>query len=356
MHGKRAAATRAVMSEADVRAAFLREGEWCARLGAPLTARLRGRLGVVLDRTTAVGARVLDWPGDPYADALMVRLAGGLHAHVRDGTALPLAAHFAPGAMLDDASFDAGLAAALADERLLPWLDTPPQTNEVGRSGVLYPGLLTIAAVYGLPLRLFELGASAGLNLRLDRYGYRLGTLDAGPAGASVHLAPAWSGPPPPATGIRVDSRRGVDLAPVDLRDPAARERLLAYVWPDQRDRLARAEAAIAAFVADPVPLDTGDAAAWVEAQVTPQPGTATVVLHSIAFKYFPDTTKARIAAHLDREGARATADAPLAWLRLEADDPRAPEQPTLRLRTWPGDDRLLAYTHPHGASVEWLG
>jgi hypothetical protein len=216
------------------------------------------------------------------------------------------------------------------------------------------PGLIVVAAATGLPLRLFELGASAGLNLRLDHYAYDFNGLKVGPANAPVVLAPAWTGPPPPAAAVTVVARAGVDLAPVDLtRD---RDRLLAYVWPDQVDRVARLDAAMAAFIADPVTLDRADAADWVERRVTLTEGTVTVVLHSIALQYFPAATRSRIMAHLARLGAVATATAPLAWLRFEFETAAA-ELPTLRLRRWPGgDDQRLARAHPHGASVEWLG
>jgi hypothetical protein len=80
------------------------------------------------------------------------------------------------------------------------------------------------------------------------------------------------------------------------------------------------------------------------------------VVYHSIASQYFPAASQARIAAHMARAGAAATATAPLAWLRYELDDATAGAVPTLRLRMWPGEDRLLARAHPHGALVKWLG
>ena len=345
------------MDEANIRAAFAQQAVWCRLLGGDFTARVCDRLSEVLDAGTAVGSRVLGWPGDPLADALVLRLTGGLNALVRAG-ALPALAAVYPPRVADDAALAGALTTALADDRLLPWLDSPPQTNEVARAGVLMPGMMVIAAATGLPLRLFELGASAGLNLRMDAYGYRLGGVDVLPPHAPLTLAPLWEGAPPPAAPVRVVARAGVDLAPVDLRDAGARARLLAYVWPEQAARIARLEAAIAAFVADPVAIARGDAAGWVEAQVAPLPGTATVVYHSIAWQYFPAATQARIAAHLAAQGSRATADAPLAWLRFELDTSASVgAPPTLRLRLWPGgEDRLLAHAHPHGASVRWLG
>jgi hypothetical protein len=118
------------------------------------------------------------------------------------------------------------------DAELVGWLAGPPQTNEVARSCVLMAGLLTIAEATGLPLRLFELGTSAGLNLNLDRFGYRLGEAVTGDAASAVQLAPAWSGPAPPVADVTVLTRRGVDINPLDVSDAAVCERLMAYVWP----------------------------------------------------------------------------------------------------------------------------
>jgi hypothetical protein len=352
------------MAEDAIRAAFALQGNWCRLLSAPRMGVICEVLARVLDRDTATGRAVLDWAGEPMADALMMRVTGGLNALVRRGDLPALAACYPPNPAPDDATLAAALADALRDDRLVGWLASAPQTNEVARSAVLMPGMKVIAAQTGLPLAIRELGASAGLNLRLDAYAYDLGGQVSGPAGAPLVLAPRWDGPPPPAVDIHVASRRGVDLNPLDLRDPATRERLLAFVWPEQSERVVRLQAAMAAFVADPVALDQGDAADWAEAHVVPAAGVTTVVFHSIAHQYFPAATQARIAAHMDRIGAAATADAPLAWLRYELEDASAGALPTLRLRLWGGDrsagdysgaDRLLARAHPHGAAVQWL-
>lgn len=131
----------------------------------------------------------------------------------------------------------------------------------------------------------------------------------------------------------------------------------MAYVWPEQHERVVRAEAALALALAHPPAIVAGDAAGFVQSRVAPQSGSVAVVLHSIAWQYFPAATKARIAAHLDAAGAAATPAAPIAWLRFEMDDAAAANLPTLRLRLWRGGpplDRLLAHAHPHGTFVQW--
>ncbi|QMW22833.1 DUF2332 domain-containing protein [Sandaracinobacteroides saxicola] len=333
---------------------------WCDALGSPFTALLCRLIADRLDPAGAMALRLDPLPNNHAADATVLRLTGALHAQVRQGRAPMLAALYPPAPLPDPQALWAALEPVLADPALLPWLDSAPQTNEVARSGVLMPGMMVVAAETGLPLRLFELGASAGLNLRLDHYRYRLGTLETGPADAPLLLAPVWQGADPPGATVRVVARAGVDLNPLDVGSADDARRMLAYVWPDQRERLARMEAAIAAARADPPPLTRGDAADFVEAKVAPEAGAATVVFHSIAFQYFPKNVQARIAAHMAAMGARASAQAPLAWLRFEFDavDPdavAAGQPPTLRLTLWPdGRERLLATVHPHGAMVHW--
>jgi hypothetical protein len=322
-------------------------------------ARLCDLLGRLLDRRSATGERILSWPGDPSpsADVLPLRLCGGLHALVRAGRLPELALLYPPNPLAANELLGPALAKAIheADDELGPWLDLPPQTNEVGRSAVLMAGLMTIAADTKFPLRLFELGSSAGLNLLLDLYGYTLGGIRAGAAASPLQLAPKWRGPPPRETSVEILSRGGVDLRPVDL--PSEGEKLLAYVWPDQLERLSRLEAAIAIAAADPPPVAGGDAAEWLERVLpsAPSAGAVRVVMHSIAFQYFPATRQQRIAALIERCGAAADEERPLAWLRYEHQF--GDEQASLRLRSWPGsEDRLLAWCHPHGATVEWVG
>ena len=333
---------------------------WCRSGGAPFTAKM---LEVIRDNLANGGALaplVVPWPGNPIADALQLRLAGALHLMVRTGLAPGLAPYYPPHgrATWDGAAVarevEAAVNANLAFVRDV--LTRPPQTNETGRSAVLMPGYAEIARRTGLALRILELGASAGLNLMWDRYAYRYGERGIGSADAPLTVAAEWRGP---WCGVdelpRVVERRGCDRSPIDLTLPGAADRLIAYMWPDQAERLARLEAAIALAQREKPPVEKAEAAEWLELHLaTPVRGVATVVAHTIVWQYFSKETRARARAALDEAGTRATVGAPLAWLSLEQ---YAPDQlPELRLTLWPGGERqTLAHAHPHGAWVEWL-
>jgi hypothetical protein len=235
------------------------------------------------------------------------------------------------------------------------FLSSPPQTNEVGRSGVLVGGFLQIAKETALPLRLLEIGASAGLNAIWDRYHYHIGAVGWGDPQSPVRISPSWEGPSPPIDApIRVIERLACDIAPVDLENPAQRLRLRAYVWADQRERLSRLESAIDLARAHAPRVERADAADWVRTKLRePAASSATVLYHSIMWQYLSSETQADIRASLEGAGDRATRAAPLAWLRFEPLD--SVSRPELRMTLWPGArDVRLAVAHPHGSSVQW--
>jgi hypothetical protein len=347
-----------------VRGAFKEQEGWCTRLGSPFTALLCSTLAERLDESTLIGRCVLSWPGDPrtQGDALALRVCGALHSLARSNAEPGLAALY-PGAASQVNPGDLWLAVRGAFERnpshFEAYLATAPQTNEVGRSAVLMCGFLEIARHFGLPMRPIEIGASAGLNLIADRYRYRFGDAQWGDPQAALLLEPQWQGPAPPVeTNIRVTERCGCDVAPLDISSATERARLASYVWADQMDRLSRLEAAIATALRDPPRLEQMDAAEWVEQRIheTPdQPGRVRVLFHSVVWGYFSLDTQRRIEAHMQRCGARADNDTPLAWLRFELAD--TPLGAALTLKLWPtGEERVLAHTQPHGRSIVYFG
>jgi hypothetical protein len=336
--------------------AFAKQIGWCESLGSPFTARLLTVLrdDVAANGTSAELAR--GWPGDPVADALALRMAAALHALALAESAPDLVLRYPPSAPTIEQLRPIVLDAVREHQSAIrAFLSSPPQTNEVGRSGVLVGGFLQIAKDTGLPLRLLEIGASAGLNAIWDRYHYRLGAAGWGDPQSAVRIAPSWEGPSPPIDApIRVMERLACDIAPVDLEDPAQRLRLRAYVWADQRERLSRLESAIDLARAYGPRVERADAGDWVRTRFRESAaGSATVLYHSIMWQYMPPETQASIRASLEEAGGRATSAAPLAWLRFEPID--SVSKPELRMTVWPGAREVrLAVAHPHGSSVQW--
>ncbi|RJG43415.1 DUF2332 family protein [Mesorhizobium sp. DCY119] len=345
------------MKEAAIREHFVHQAAACDALGSPFTARLCRALAASLDRGTKTGARVLDWPGHTREDALALRLCGGLHALVLSGADGRLAAIYPPNDV-DEAAIAAALPEAIFrnDDRLLAALASAPQTNEIARSGLLLPGFLTIASETGLPLALHEIGSSAALNLLFDRFHYRYGDVEWGDPASPVRLAPDMRGKPVPLDGaLKVVSRNGSDIAPVDIGIDADRLRLRSYIWADQTARLERIDAAISVAGTTPFSLEKADAADFVKARLAARRSEETFVLfHSIMWQYMPDATKAAIVAELAAAGNAATPHAPIAWLRMEPVS-TADKYATLSLTLWPGGEtRHLAHCDYHGRWIAW--
>ncbi len=337
-----------------IKIALRDQGKWCANLGSPITAQLCETLAAILAPVTETERRLLGWNEDLVKSAFVLRIAGAFHALARTGNELALSMLYRG----EDGDWPSVVRDVLTrhDVWLSGWLDSPPQTNEVGRAGVLWAGLMTVAARFELPMELMELGSSAGLNLNLDRFGYELGGVMSGDRASGVQIKPEWTGPPPSGTHPVIATRRGVDLAPIDVTDPASAERLIAFVWAGMQERLSRATAAIAIAQAHPPRIDQADIVTWLRARlVEPQAkGTTRVVMHSITLQYLTLDAREAVAAMMADAGARATTHAPLAWVTMEIGDVK--HTPALSVTIWPdGESQLLAEAHPHGAALKWL-
>ena len=346
--------------EPDISAAFERQATGCAALGGQFTARVCRLLGQTLDTSTAFGRRVLDWPRDSlWPDLMPLRCCAALNTLMRQGQADALAAFYPPHDNADDDAFARAITATIAahDAGMTAFLDSPPQTNEVVRSAVLLGGFLEIARATGLPLALYEMGASAGLNLRFDSYRYDLGHGKSwGAVDAPVALASDWRGAGPDlSTPVQIAARAAVDLRPVDARARADRERMLAYIWPEQTNRIRRIENALDGLARSDIRVEQGDALAWLTTQMA-QParqGVCRVVYHSVFMQYLPFELRRQLRAAIVDIGEKAGGEAPFAWLAMEA----APDRMSceLRLTIWPGGEpRTLGRVDWHGNWAEW--
>ncbi len=341
---------------------FREQAFYCDTFGSPFTARLCERFAEDLEAGGPVAALVGAWPGTPRADVVALRLAGALHAAVLMGRDPALAAVY-PAARPDWRIEAVWPLARDFLERERTWvanfIRSAPQTNEVRRSIALLAGFLAFAAQYHGPFDMLEIGASAGLNLNWDRFRYETKTWSWGEP-SPVTVSTDWRGlPPASAAALQVRHRAACDLGPLDIADPLHRLQLRAYIWPDQPDRLARFDGAVALAREAGVKVERADAAEWIARKLAARaPDAATIVYHSVFLQYPPRETQAAIIAAIEQAGARATRDAPLAWVRLEPeallDSVRDSTRMVVDLVTWPGGERrILGYTDGHVRAVE---
>lgn len=234
------------------------------------------------------------------------------------------------------------------------------QTNEVGRCAVLLPALPSG------PLALLEVGASAGLCLLLDQFYYELGSTPIGEASSPVHLRCATAGPIPLSRAVpQIVWRRGLDINPINVHDDEAIRWLLACVYPDQRERRRRLEAAVGMARARPPVVTAGDLVDDLPTVLAEVPNDAQlVVFHSAVLTYVRPDRRQAFAGVL----ADASKQRDIVWLSNEPPGvirevaALAPPQSELRyllartlFTNGQRRDALLALAHPHGADLTWL-
>ncbi len=231
------------------------------------------------------------------------------------------------------------------------------QTAHARRCALLLPAFELVSRAFARrPMALIEVGASAGLNLVWDRYGYVYGAgRRSGRRDAPVQLSCEPRGPLAPPVPERLPGvawRTGLDLNPIDLADPDERLWLRALIWPDEPGRAELLREAIAAVALDPPRLLAGDALETLPQALEEAPAELPVcIYHSFTLNQFSQEGRRRFAATV--AGAAAKRD--LALIALEALSGTSPV-PELTLSVGPAlEPRLLARCDAHGAWIEWL-
>ena len=228
------------------------------------------------------------------------------------------------------------------------------QTNEAARCALHLP---VLGGIEG-PIALLEVGASAGLCLYPDRYGYRYTghpQLDPATGPSPVVLDCEAVGPVPMPTRLPdVVWRGGIDLNPLDVRRPDDLAWLDALVWPEHDDRRQRLRAAADIAAADPPHIVAGDLNERLVALAAEVPRDATlVVFHTVVLMYLDADERQRFT-----ETVQAL---PGHWLSVE---PRT-VLPAIRERDDVPNDSAdlvlaldgvqLAWAQPHGRVVRWM-
>lgn len=245
------------------------------------------------------------------------------------------------------------------------------QTNEVNRTVYLAALLhLACADLRSTSVALLEIGASAGLLLGIERYRTTVTSpgdrSSYGPVVSPVRCEGAdHSRPPLRALHIPpIESARGLDLNPVDLRDSAAVRWLAACLWPEVPGRYERFAAAVELLREDPPAVDRGDMEGDLPGAIE-QSDTHLVLFSSWAVTYVDPASRARIGEHL---AAAAHDGRPVSWVAAEPPGavPGIPLPDRLRgatggtvlsARRWREGRELpptfLGTAHPHGRWID---
>ena len=231
------------------------------------------------------------------------------------------------------------------------------QTNEVRRCAVLLPAFGIVAEqAHGRPLALVEIGASAGLNLLWDRYGYDYGTgRKYGHPGSPVQLSCRLHGdqqPPLPEVFPKVALRLGIDLQPVDVHNSTAIDWLRALIWPEHTTRLELLQRAVEVVQHNSSEMLAGDALELLPGSMASVPEEAVLcIYHSFTLNQFSSEGRKRLAGLLDEYGMKRDLFCiSIAAFQLE--------HPQLRLLSYQNGvkiEHLLANCSSHGLWLEWL-
>lgn len=310
-----------------------------------LSAPLLQRLPVLL--LAAIHLLLLDG-----ADAELRQWYPNLVADPRD------AQHHDPGPALRRLCRDHGdaLARTMATRQV--------QTNEVGRCAMFLPVLAIVASQHG-PISLLDVGASGGLNLNLDQYGYHWSPHDRLNTGSPVHLECEVRGAlPVPHEMPPVAWRRGLDRSPVDLKSPDQTRWLEACIWPEQTERAANLRAALALATKHPVDVRQADAVTDLRAHLDEAARHGhPVVTNCWVLNYLSVEQRQAYLQILDDVGGSTD----LSWIYAESpaqieglprvEDEQRQHNTVLSLVRWQQGERSvmhLADTHPHGRWIEW--
>jgi hypothetical protein len=260
-----------------------------------------------------------DWADAPVSAVVQLRLLAGVHRLVLSGRT-PELVPFYPnlGGTADPSNAWPVFRRVLTDhaEQLARDLDIAPQTNEPGRSAPLLVGIFDAVRRSRLGrVRLLEPGASAGLNLLVDRFRIGGDQWWSGPPDSPLQLAGSVVGMTQPVD-YTIVARRGCDLAPVDPGTEDGRLRLASFVWPHHVERFQRLEAALRIAAAHPVPVDEAAVADWLAGRLAEPAadGVLTVVWHSITRQYWPPEELAATSQVLDTARNRM----PIAHITME--------------------------------------
>ena len=331
------------------------QAEHCLALGSTLSHDVLCDVMALARPGQAFGDLLVDYREVRGGDLIGLRLMAAAHRMVLARMAPALAVHY-PTAGGTAPTDDAGRA-ALREALIDAFLSNPgvvrdclariPQTNETGRGLPLRGALSRVAAAHGQPIRLHELAASAGLNLRADAMPW-------------AHV--------PMAASIQIVERSGCDLHPLSVDDPEDRLTLASYVWGDDLPRFERLRSSFVLAHRIPATVKQMAAGPYLNSLTHGDPvnGQTLVIWHSATWFYLDRSARTEIRSAIRKLANRASMQSPLVHLSWEwmRDSPDPAKSYALVGRSWPaagawapwraGTSVMLGAGPAHGMPMRW--
>lgn len=230
------------------------------------------------------------------------------------------------------------------------------QTNEVQRCALLLPGLSVVSKLAGSPkIALIDVGASGGLNLLMDQaYVKYSDGMQTGPMNSSLQLECELKGTTLHGfkNVLRIASRIGIDLNPVDLLNPNEREWAMSLLWPDQPERLKRFKTALQLLSNTKILLHKSNANTVLPDVLTEIPHDQQIcVMHSFTLNQFSDSDRKSFdqileVASVNRNIWRMS----LEWIGTENPELIITEYSSGKINS----SKKLAECHGHGEWIRW--
>jgi hypothetical protein len=199
-----------------------------------------------------------------------------------------------------------------------------------------------------------DIGASAGLNLFWDHYGYKYGDRhEGGDRNSPVQIECALRGPniPPLPTNLPpVAARVGIDLNPLDVRIEEDALWLRALVWPEHEKRAELLRNAITIVRQESVKLLAGDGVTLLAEVMQSAPRNSVLCLMRI-FTRINQEARQRWNAQI--ADYAATCD-----LLVITTRPHGGDDSELVLTSFVNgrrDERGLAFMQNHGNWINWM-
>lgn len=337
-----------------IRERIERQAGACASMGSAFYGTLLQEMARAYDADAAVRA-LLD--RHESRSRVGLRLAGAAHYRALCGDAPGIARRFpSTGGDGDAAAAWRAIAADVAENGGIydGLMERPVQTNEVARALPVLAMMLAVSHATRMPLRIFEIGSSAGLLLNFDCYRYAGETWSWGDPDAKLKLENATREGTPQHldADLEIAERHGCDVHPLNAADPFDANTLLGFVWPDQRERFERLRAALDIAREHPPRIDRADALEWLARAAQPSPGAVTVVLHTVMTEHLTREQRETLRASIEAIAGRASVEAPFAWARMEPGEGGAYET---SVTIWPAREEIfLARSDGHAQQIEW--